>query len=232
MIKAIIIDDEQAIVKIISHFVEQGDLPVEIAGTASDGVTGVNMIRNIKPDLVFLDIQMPLMNGFEVMKEMPDTKYIVITAFESFEYAQNALRLGASDILLKPVRYSQLMESISRVIGWKFTSNATVNEITEYISRHYAEKITLELLSEIFFLTPTHITKLFKKHTGENITNYVNRIRIKHAVTLLDQGLSVAEVSEKVGYPSLNNFYKQFKRYTGTTPASYHSTSNQSASDN
>lgn len=225
MIRALIIDDEQAVSKIITHFVEQGDLPIEIVGTAGDGITGVNLIRSLKPDLVFLDIQMPLMNGFEVMQEMPDIKYIIITAFESFEYAQSALRLGASDILLKPVRYAQLMDSVSRVIGWKFTGNQTVNEITEYISRHYSEKITLELLSEVFYLTPTHIAKLFKKHIGENINAYVNRIRIKHAEALLDQGKSVAEVSAMVGYPSLNNFYKQFRKYTGTTPASYHSPS-------
>lgn len=227
MIRAVIIDDEPAVGTIISRFAEQGDLPLEIVGFAYDGASGVNMIRDLRPDLVFLDVQMPLMNGFEVMQELPDAKYIIVTAFESFEYAQNALRLGASDILLKPVRFSQLMDSVSRVIGWKITDNPTVNEIAQYISKHYAERISLEQLSELFFLTPTHITKLFKKHTGENITVYINRIRINHAQVLLEQGMSVAEVSEVVGYPSLNNFYKQFKRFTGTTPASYHSSTDK-----
>lgn len=100
MIKTIIVDDEPMVAEIIRYFVKKGDLPLDIVGTADNGIIAEELIRKYQPDLVFLDIQMPMKNGFEVMRDQPDTKYIIVTAFDTFDYAQRALRLGAMDILL------------------------------------------------------------------------------------------------------------------------------------
>lgn len=221
MIKALIIDDEPAVATIIKHFISEEGLPIEIAGVAENGVNGVSMIKREKPQLVFLDIQMPVMNGFEVMREMPDTNYIIVTAFEYFEYAQEALRLGAKDILLKPIEFEQLLRSISRAIGWSFTANDTINQIMEHINEHYAEKISLTDLSDRFFVTPSHIARLFKQHVGESVVSYINRVRIKKSQQLLKHGVSIKDAAEQVGFESLNNYYKYFKIYTGLTPAAY-----------
>ena len=221
MIRAVIIDDEPAVMEIIKYFIKQNDMPLEIVGTATNGVTGVSLIKKENPQLVFLDIQMPMKNGFDVMGEVPETRYIIVTAFESFEYAQKALRLGAVDILLKPIDYAQFAQAVSRAVGWSLTANDKVNEIAEYIHAHYAEKITLTDLAEQFFLTPSHIARLFKKYMDESVMLYVNRVRIENAKKLLDRGMSVKYAAEATGYDSLNNFYKHFKRYTGTTPAAY-----------
>ncbi|WP_288918610.1 response regulator, partial [uncultured Eubacterium sp.] len=167
MIKTIIVDDEPMVAEIIRYFVKKGDLPLDIVGTADNGIIAEELIRKYQPDLVFLDIQMPMKNGFEVMRDQPDTKYIIVTAFDTFDYAQRALRLGAMDILLKPIDYEQLKQSVSRVVGWNFTANDTVNDIVEYINHHYAEDISLTDLSEQFFLTSSHIARLFKKYMGE-----------------------------------------------------------------
>ncbi|XWE61259.1 response regulator [Sporomusa sphaeroides] len=129
MIRAIIADDEQAVASIICHFIEKEYIPIKIVGMATDGRQAVKLIREQQPDLVFLDIQMPFMNGFEVMQTVADTHFIIITAYESFQYAQQALRLGACDIILKPIEYKQFIQAITRAIGWKFTSNKAVNEI-------------------------------------------------------------------------------------------------------
>ena len=56
---------------------------------------------------------------------------------------------------------------------------------------------------------------------GESVVGYLNRVRIENAKRLLDEGMSVKNAAEQVGYGSLNNFYKHFKRYTDTTPASF-----------
>lgn len=221
MIKTIIVDDEPMVAEIIRYFVKKGDLPLDIVGTADNGIIAEELIRKYQPDLVFLDIQMPMKNGFEVMRDQPDTKYVIVTAFDTFDYAQRALRLGAMDILLKPIDYEQLKQSVSRVVGWNFTANDTVNDIVEYINHHYAEDISLTDLSEQFFLTSSHIARLFKKYMGESVINYVNRVRIDSAKVLLDKGMSVKNVSEAVGYHSLNNFYKHFRKLTETTPAAY-----------
>ena len=74
-----------------------------------------------------------------------------------------ALRPGVKDIILKPIEHKQLIQSITRVIGWRVTDNPIFNEILEYINRNYYEKIDLTILSNEFFISPSHISRLFKK---------------------------------------------------------------------
>lgn len=223
MIKAIIADDEPAVASIIKHFIEKHNIPVEIVGVCENGKEAIETIRMKKPQIVFLDIQMPVLNGFEVMKAAGGVHYIVITAYESFEYAQQALRLGASDIILKPIEYRQLEEALIRSLGWKFTSNNTVNAILEYLHNHYQEKIDLTQLSQNFFVTPSHISRLFKKYMDTSIISYINKLRIEKAVDLLTkENYSIKETADYIGYDSLNNFYKYFKQYTGLTPAAFY----------
>ncbi|HIX58845.1 MAG TPA: response regulator, partial [Candidatus Blautia gallistercoris] len=123
MIRAVICDDEPAAANIIRHFIEGEKLPIEIVGTAENGREAINLIEKEEPELVFMDIHMPCMNGFEVISQVPESKFIIITAYDSFLYAQKALRLGASDILSKPIELEQLRDAIIRAVGWEFTSN-------------------------------------------------------------------------------------------------------------
>lgn len=223
MIKVIIVDDEPAVSEIITYFIAKNNLPLQLVGIAENGKDALSLIEKENPKLVFLDIQMPMMNGFEVMeKNTEDIHFIIITAFESFSYAQKALRLGAKDILLKPIQYEQFSEAITRTIGWEFTNNDTVNKILEYIHDHYSEKIDLTTLSELFYSTPSQLSRLFKKYLNSTIMTYVNKIRIDKATALLSQkNFSVKEVALMTGYESLNNFYKYFKEFKGMTPAAF-----------
>ncbi len=224
MIRAVICDDEKATWNIIRHFLEQEGYPIEIAGTAANGSEARNLILREKPDLVFLDIQMPFLNGFDVIRETKETgsRVIIITAYDSFAYAQQALRLGATDILSKPIDFDQLREAITRALGWKFTGNATINQILSYLHGHYAEQITLGTLSRLMFCTESHIARLFKKHTGTTIMNYVHQLRIRRAEQYLEAGnLPMEEVAARVGYQNLNNFYRHFHEITGMTPVAW-----------
>ncbi|MDH6603964.1 two-component system response regulator YesN [Bacilli bacterium PM5-9] len=222
MIKAIVVDDENAVVSIIDHFIKKDSIPIEIVASADNGKDGIKLINEIKPQLVFIDIQMPLVNGFELMKQQPNYTYIVITAFESFEYAQEALRAGAKDIILKPIEYEQLITAISRAIGWKFTNNKIVNEILEYINDNYNRNISLSTLATFSHSSISHISRLFKDKMDISILSYINKIRIEKAMLLLESSdFSIKEVAYEVGYDSLNNFYKHFKKINNMTPAMY-----------
>lgn len=187
MIKAVICDDEKAALNIIRHFIEAKKLPIEIAGTAENGRDAWNLIQCVKPDLVFMDIHMPYMNGFEIISKMKESKVIIITAYDSFEYAQRALRLGASDILSKPIEFEQLEQAIVRAVGWNFTGNETINIILAYLYEHYQEQIELTTLAELTFCTPSHIARLFKRYMGMTIISYVHKIRIEKAVYLMEE---------------------------------------------
>lgn len=235
MIRAVICDDERATWNIIRHFLEQEGYPIEIAGTAANGSEARDLILREKPELVFLDIQMPFLNGFDVIRETQEigSRVIIITAYDSFAYAQQALRLGATDILSKPIDFDQLREAITRALGWKFTGNTTVNQILSYLHGHYAEQITLSTLSDLTFCTENHIARLFKKHTGTTIMNYVHRLRIYQAEKYLETGrIPVEEAAEKVGYQNLNNFYRHFREITGMTPAAWVQSGRHAAADN
>ena len=222
MLNIIICDDEKAALNIIRHFIEAEKLPIQIVGTAENGRDAWNLIQCEKPDLVFMDIHMPYMNGFEIIQKMKDTKVIIITAYDSFEYAQKALRLGASDILSTPIDMEQLKQAVIRAIGWSFTGNEVVDTILAYLYGHYAEKIELETLAQLTYCTESHIARVFKKHTGTTIISYVHKIRIEKSIQMMEeQNLSVKEAALAAGYQNLNHFYKYFTQYTGMTPAAY-----------
>lgn len=222
MIKAVICDDEKAALNIIRHFIEARKLPIEIVGTAENGRDAWNLIQSKRPDLVFMDIHMPYMNGFEIISRMKDSKVIIITAYDSFEYAQRALRLGASDILSKPIEFEQLDQAIVRAVGWNFTGNEAVDTILAYIHEHYQTQIELDALAELTFCTSGHIARLFKKHMGMTIISYVHKVRIEQSIRMMEEeNMAIKEAAEAVGYQNLNHFYKYFRIQTGVTPAAY-----------
>lgn len=222
MIQAIIADDEPAVSIIIKHIIKEEQLPVEIIGLAADGRKAADLIHKLSPDLVFLDIQMPSMDGFEVMENAPGPDYIIITAYESFEYAQKALRLLAKDILLKPLDDQQFVRSVNRAIGWQFTKSQPVNDVIEYVNRHYSEELGLRQLAQMLYVTPNHLAKLFKKNMNISLVTYIHQVRIANAVKLLrTKEYSIKSIAELTGYHNLNHFYKYFKIYTGTTPAQF-----------
>ncbi len=113
-IRSIIVDDEPLAVQGIQNFLKA--MPdIEIAGTCSDGSEAVDLIRELKPDLVFLDIQMPGLDGFGVIEQvgagqMPPV--IFITAYD--EYALRAFQVHAVEYLLKPLQEEDFMRAVSR----------------------------------------------------------------------------------------------------------------------
>lgn len=223
MVRAVICDDETASLTIIKYLIESEKLPIEIVGMASNGQSALELIRREKPELAFLDIQMPRLDGFEVIEQMHGmkTKIIMITVYNTFAYAQKALRLGVSDIIAKPIDVSQLKGAIVRAIGWNFTDSDPLNRAVHYIYLHYAEAINLNGLAKISCCTPSHLAHLFRQHFDMSALSYVHKIRIAKAALLLQEGKSVQEAAWETGYTSLNHFYKYFKLYQGMTPAAY-----------
>lgn len=223
MIRAVICDDEDAALKIITYSIENQGIPIEIVGTASDGKEALALIKKENPNLVFLDIEMPGMNGFDVVEKMNavNCKVIIITAYSTFSYAQRALRLGVSDIIEKPIDTDTLKEAIQRAIGWEFSGNEALNKALFYIHTHYWEKIELEILAEEACCTPSHLSHLFRNLLDTSAILYLHKVRIHEAVKKLNSGEEVKDVAYAVGYSSMNNFYKYFKLYRGETPAAF-----------
>jgi two-component system LytT family response regulator len=130
MLKSIIIDDELAarksLEKIIQLYMNE---VVSIEGTADNLKAGIQLIRKTKPDVVFLDIEMPYQSGLELFDYIDvDFSVVVITAYK--DYAIQALRNGATDYLLKPVNVQELKKAIDRIIESKRPSSSKQNDQT------------------------------------------------------------------------------------------------------
>lgn len=227
MKKAIIVDDESLCIDLVVSLIERYNIPIDVVDTANSGLSAFEKIKRHHPDIVYLDIEMPDMTGIELIKKVNKEignhiSFIVITAYDSFEYAQAVLRLGAKDILLKPVKYSQFIETMERVLGYRYTSNLTFNEILEYIHRHFQDDIDLKDCADKFHISKSHISRMFKKYMNIGFTTYKNRLKVQKAKELLkDTDLSIKEVSDEAGFTNLNYFYRVFRNETGITPKDF-----------
>ena len=104
--KVMIIDDEPIIRKGLRNIIDWKQYDCEICAEAADGVEGAELIRSLRPDIIFTDIKMPEVDGLSMIKEIreniSDCKIIILTGYRDFDYAQEAIKLGAFDFILKP----------------------------------------------------------------------------------------------------------------------------------
>lgn len=114
MISIALIDDEESSLRLMRGIVDWDDLGYSIAGTASDGLEGLELFQAHKPEVIIVDIRMPIMDGLEFIKEIRKTnagvKIIILSAHGEFDYAQKAIDLGVSAYLLKPLNEEKLTE--------------------------------------------------------------------------------------------------------------------------
>jgi len=115
MIRSIIIDDEQHCVNALLNDLQQHCPSIEVADTCNSAKEGIMSIKKLNPDLVFLDVEMPWMNGFEMLQILGDVNFSIIFTTAHDQFAAKAFRLSAVDYLLKPVSPERLQTALDRV---------------------------------------------------------------------------------------------------------------------
>jgi len=131
-IKTIIIDDELLARGLVKNYLEDYD-NIEILGEFSDGFQGLKAINELQPDLIFLDVQMPKLTGFELL-ELLDQPYNIIFTTAYNEYAIKAFEHNAVDYLLKPFSQERFADAISKAIS-RLQNQAEKNEIIEKLKQ-------------------------------------------------------------------------------------------------
>ena len=117
--KVLIADDEIKVCRLIQHLVDWDALEMDIIGFANDGKTAYESICEKKPDIVITDIRMPVYDGLELIRRAkevnPEINFIVISGYSQFEYAQQAIKYGVKDYLLKPLKKRELENSLTEI---------------------------------------------------------------------------------------------------------------------
>jgi two-component system LytT family response regulator len=133
--KAIVIDDEPAARRIVKFLCTEYAKSIEIIGEAENGATAVQLIKDLRPDLIFLDIQLPDKTGFQVLQELVYSPNVIfITAYEQF--AINAFETFAVDYLLKPVKDDRFVAAINKLTQFgKINQKVEFNELSKLIDQ-------------------------------------------------------------------------------------------------
>ena len=248
MLKVLVVEDEEMIRKGIVLAVDWAALDCVVVGEASNGAQALEAVERYDPSLIITDLKMPVMDGLEMLRQLRERGnnafVIILTAYDSFAYAQTALRLGAVDFLLKPFHDGELEQAVTRLkqrmdrAGQggekgpaplplpelkKGDKSKYVLEAMAYIGEHYHEpNIGVAAIAQHLGISEGHLSHTFKKETDYTLLNYLTRYRIHRAMELLrDCRLKVYEVAEQVGYRDISYFSATFKKLVGMSPSEY-----------
>lgn len=225
-----------------------------LIGESTNSVKALEEILALKPDVVFTDIRMPELTGLQLMQKAGEAgatcKFVILSGFAEFFYAQEAVRLGAFDYCLKPLSPedgNEVLKKLAKVLSEKATlhslpassaaaaapaseisapeapsDNETFNQIVAYIQDHYQEKLRLKDIAQHFFLSAGYCSVLFSRYLNMTFPEFLTDIRIKKACQLLDATTNSTEViAGEVGIEDYFYFNKVFKKLTGMTPRQY-----------
>ncbi len=245
--RVILAEDEQRAMRGLRTLLQTLHREIEIVGEASDGAQGLELIRTLQPDVVFTDIRMQPMDGLSMIRAVRalgmDTKFVILSAYEEFDYARQALLLGVVDYLVKPVTEQELQEVLDRLhvagnagTGPAGDENASrqrlrdrfsqahpvVQNALDMIEDGYARKISQKEAAEELGVTAEYFSYLFSRDVKETFSRFVRRYRIEKAKELVDAGEKRADVlAAAVGFSDIKYFYKCFKEETGQNLSEY-----------
>lgn len=251
MYKILLVDDEELVLKSLLHTVEWEKYGFSVIDMALSGKEAYEKTMDLKPDLVMTDIRMQGIGGLEliqmVKQERPDTFFCILSGYAEFAYAKKALELGAIGYCLKPFqeeeivaylrkikteldnrkkteRATQVQENEKAEIKKRKNSvkNQTYIDIMDYVNEHYMEDISPQILAERFHINVSYLSQLLKKESGITYTEYLTKLRIKHACRLLGTtDTKIGEIAEKVGFHDYFYFTRVFKKTMNMSPSEY-----------
>ena len=254
MIHLLIADDEALERETLAQIVARRFEHEVVIETAENGRKAADTAVLWGTDLILMDIEMPGMNGLDaaraILEQRPECKVIFVTAYSLFQYAHEAMHLGACDYLLKPVDPDETEASIRKAIrqieaGRRLAELAPVQQepetdsdtagerendrnalvmahVRRYMEDNYMFDLSLDSVSEILHISPAYLSAQFKKYQKTNFLDCLTELRINAAKELLaDPFRSAAEVASMVGYEDSSYFARAFKKRTGMTPTQY-----------
>ncbi|MEE3481311.1 MAG: response regulator [Lachnospiraceae bacterium] len=243
MITAYIADDEVWVVLGLKKQLEKSGSPVEVIGTANNGLTARAEIRQKQPDVVFTDIRMPGENGLDLLRDIgtdsPKSKVVIISGYADFSYAQQAISGHAYEYLVKPIHQEDLDALLLRLQSelhpeqtkeeaaeenrrLQEESEGDADRVIRWMAEHYMEEVSLQELAEKLQMSSAALSRALKSRLGVTFSEHLTSLRIQRAKELLaDPTLSIEEVAVQCGIPDYFYFTKVFKKVEGISPSKY-----------
>ncbi|GAA0729386.1 response regulator [Clostridium malenominatum] len=246
MLRVIIADDEETIRNGLKTLIESYKLDLSVIATAEDGEEAMALIEKYHPEIILMDINMPFVNGLKVIEKIREvdknSKIIIISGYNHFEYAQKALELGVFSYLLKPINFRNFKDVLSKAIDayyermWEIRKLKEDNDerddskdvgqlVLTYMKENFSyNHLSLNFIAEQFHISQSYLARIIKQKTGTSFTDYLNKLRINMAIKLLtdkDMDYTINDISNMVGYSSQHYFSRAFKNYMGVSPNKY-----------
>lgn len=245
--KLLIADDEDMIRRGTAKYIRLHTDRFSKIYEAENGQEAIDCILKYQPDILLLDVQMPLKSGIDVMREADKAGLhpitIILSGYDEFKYAQQAIKYGAKEYLLKPTRAADILACVNRMAdeyigkehheseegqeGQEGQRNHFIKEAREYIEEHYAENLTLGEVAEYIGISSGYLSTLFMQILGCGFVDYLQEFRIMRSCNYLQQNyLKTYEIAYKVGFHDEKYFSRVFKKLRGMSPKEYRSKNN------
>ncbi len=249
MYRVMLVDDEPIFLEFMRTIANWRGYDCDIVGVAEDGVSALSMLRELKPDIAFIDISMPRMDGLEVCRRVGmlglPVRLVIMTGHDEFSFAYQAIKLGVDDFLLKPFSKAELEECLRKMlrairepsVERDSVSGGTFQQLSEgstkyeiiaqmiddYLRQNFANvNLTLASLSSELNFESSYLRRVYKVTRGLTITQKLETIRMDEAKRLLRAGTYQGqEISAMIGFSDQYYFSKRFKQLTDMTPSEY-----------
>lgn len=253
MLKVLLVDDEAPILNNLNKVLPWQDMGMEVSGMARSGMEALRLAEENAPDLVLCDIRMPVMDGLTFigkLREMGlDSEVLLLSGYQEFDYAREAIRLGVKEYICKPIHYEELGNKV-REIGAlirnrkykdklynsiplfqelpaagesaKKTPDQLMTLAAKYISERLHYDLGIEEVAHKIGISSSYFCLLFKNRFAMTFVEYVTLQRIEAAKFMLaSTDKSITSISSGVGYQERRYFTKVFLKQTGMTPKEY-----------
>ncbi len=239
--RVMIVEDEQRARRGLYNLIASISEEYEVVSEASDGRKGLELILTVKPDVVFTDIRMPYMDGLALIKAVKSmglkSEFVIISAYEQFETARQAISLGVKDFLVKPVTYEEVEAVLERLNEREYRklkdsvkdlekqypeAHPLILKALRIIENNYAARINEEYFARCLGMTKEYFSYLFHRDIGITFTKFIKNYRIQVAkCLLLNEGLSKEDIPYSVGFSDSKYFYKVFRDIAGVSVSEY-----------
>jgi two-component system, response regulator YesN len=247
--KILVVDDERIIVQgIMKRLEKMSHLNLQVAGAYS-GAEALEIMAYFMPNLLITDIRMPDMQGLTLIGLAKQKKlcenFIILTAYENFEYAKQAIEYQVLNYMVKPIDWEVFEKQVSDLaMGQSMQKDVgeilktyqnlyahidrkdlshVLSKLVKYIKQNYNKDISLVHLSVYSGVSENYICALFKKELDITFLDYVYELRLQKAMELLltQRENTIQDIAKLVGYHSDRQFFRMFKSKLDMTPQSF-----------